>query len=153
MQLWVGQVLGCSKRIFLLAVALTPLGSSASEVGNAVRAQTDGVTLDIRSLPDRVVFCIRAREDIKISSRYGVTFDADREDVDAWDENLPKTIEGPDWDFDLPLRVDIKTRPLAGERRIRIQLGACSDHCDLVKFNIRVPSYRNEVVAEVTCSK
>jgi hypothetical protein len=149
----VGQVRRRLNRILLLTAALIPLGSAAAEVPDVMRVQSDGVTLDIKSLVDRVVFCITAKENIKISAQYGVTFDADRLNAVGWDESLPKTITGPDWDFSLPLRVDLKTRSPSAERRIRIRLGACSDHCDLVQLDLRIPSHRGEVVSNVTCGK
>lgn len=140
--------------ILLLALLWSiPYGATAAEFDNVSRSQMGGVTIETRSFPYHVVFCITANDNIKISSVLGVTFDADRAAGNSWDETLPKTITGPDWDFELPFRADIKTRFQPGGSRVEIRMGACSDHCDLLKFQVRVPySQRNEI-ADTTCDK
>jgi hypothetical protein len=57
-----------------------------------VRLQKDGVNLSIAALADRVVFCISASGDLKVSSEYGVAFKADGPNSKLWRETLPKIV-------------------------------------------------------------
>jgi hypothetical protein len=122
-----------------LLMAIVQSGSSLGEQSDAARVERDGVILEIQTLADRVVFCVSAREGIKISAQYGVTIDAYGRDKNVWNERLPKIITGDGWDFNLPLRIELNTRGSAAAGRVNIRLGACSDHCDLVVFDVRVP--------------
>lgn len=121
----------------VLLAAITPSAASFGEESWVARAEHDGVTLEAETLADRVVFCISARAGIKISAQYGVTIDAAGPDKINWNERLPKTITLEKWDFDLPLRIEMNTKGPAAARRVNVRLGACSDHCDLVVFDVR----------------
>lgn len=94
--------------------------------GAETHLQKDGVNLSITTLADRVVFCITASGDLKISSEYGVEFNTDRQNRKYWSDTLPKVVTGSPYYFDLPLRIDLKTRDKAQERPITVGLGACS---------------------------
>jgi hypothetical protein len=122
--------------IFALLV-LAPFSADAE-----VHLQKDGVRLSVTTLVDRVVFCISASSDLKISSEYGVEFKADRQNGRFWSEPLPKVVTGPPYYFILPLRIELKTRGNAQERPISLNLGACSsaaNTCVPVTFEINAP--------------
>jgi hypothetical protein len=107
-----------------------------------VRLQKDGISLSIAALADRVVFCISASGDLKVSSEYGVAFKADGPNSKLWRETLPKIVTGPPYYFDLPLRIEMKTRGNAQERPITVDLGACSsaaNTCVPITFEISAP--------------
>jgi hypothetical protein len=122
--------------IFALLV-LAPFSADAE-----VHLQKDGVRLSVTTLVDRVVFCISASGDLKISSEYGVEFKADRQNGRFWSEPLPKVVTGPPYYFNLPLRIELKTRGNAQERPISLNLGACSsatNTCVPITFEINTP--------------
>jgi len=107
-----------------------------------VHLQSDGVNLSIATLADRVVFCISASGDLKVSSEYGVEFKTDRPHGKLWRETLPKVVTGSPYYFDLPLRIELKTRGHAAERPITVHLGACSsaaNSCVPVTFEVSAP--------------
>jgi hypothetical protein len=107
-----------------------------------MRAQSDGLSVEVMVQRNHVVFCIRAENDLKISSEYGVEFKADRRDARLWDERLPKVVTGAGDYFDLPLRIDLKSRGDVRGRRIAMDMGACSEAtlCTPVRFKLTLPS-------------
>jgi hypothetical protein len=126
-------------------VALAPFSADAE-----VHMQKDGVTLSVTTLVDRVIFCISALGDSKISSEFGVEFKADRQNSKLWSEHLPKVVTGPPYYFDLPLRVELKTRGNAQERPISLNLGACSsaaNTCVPITFEVKAPTASQSVFA------
>jgi hypothetical protein len=107
-----------------------------------VNLQKDGVSLSIATLADGVVFCISASGDLKVSSEYGVEFRADGPNARLWRETLPKVVTGSPYYFDLPLRIELKTRGNAQERPITVGLGACSaaaNVCAPITFEVSAP--------------
>jgi hypothetical protein len=104
---------------FVLTLASIPAAAGQ-------RMEKQGVSLSTATLGDRVVFCIAASGDLKISSEYGVEFRTDGQHGRLWSETLPKVVTGPPYYFDLPLRIELKTRGNARERPITVDLGACS---------------------------
>jgi|SRR5450432_446886 hypothetical protein len=105
--------------------------------------QKDGVSLSIATLADRVVFCISASGDLKVSSEYGVGFRADGQNGKLWRETLPKVVTATPYYFDLPLRIELKTRGNAEVRPITVDLGACSsaaNACVPVIFEVSAPA-------------
>ena len=135
----------------VLLAAIAPSTASFGEESRVARAEHDGVTLEVETLADRVVFCISARESIKISAQYGVTIDASGRDKINWNERLPKTITLEKWDFDLPLRIEMNTKGPMAARRVNVRLGACSDHCDLVVFDVRAPRSISSSAGDTIC--
>jgi hypothetical protein len=123
----------------LLAVALAAFPRSASA---ELLLRKDGVTLAVTTLADRVVFCISASGDQKVSSEYGVEFKSAAHDARFWLDALPKVVTGTPYYFDLPLRIELKTRGSARERRIDLNLGVCSaaaNACLPVTFEVNAP--------------
>jgi hypothetical protein len=128
-----------TRYLFLLAAALVLFPCSASA---ELLLRKDGVTLAVTTLVDRVVFCITATGDIKVSSEYGVELKSAPHDARSWLDALPKVVTGVPYYFDLPLRVELKTRGNARERRVDLNLGACSaaaNACLPVTFEVRTP--------------
>jgi hypothetical protein len=120
------------------ALILAPIPAAAE-----VHLQKDGVNLSIATLADRVVFCITASGDLKVSSEYGVEFKADGPSAKLWRETLPKVVTGSPYYFDLPLRIELKTHGNAEERPITVDLGACSaaaNACVPVTFEVSAPA-------------
>jgi hypothetical protein len=125
----------------LWAFAFFP-SSAAPHEAAIVRAQSDGLSVDVTVLRDHVAFCIKAGNDLKISSEYGVEFKVDRRDTRLWDERLPKVVTGAGYYFDLPLRIDLKSRGDVRSRRVELDMGACSKatYCKPVRFKLTMPS-------------
>jgi hypothetical protein len=104
--------------------------------------QKNGVTLAVTTLVDRVVFCISASGDLKVSSEYGVEFKSNPHNAKFWLDALPKVVTGPPYYFDLPLRIELKTRGNVHERRVDLNLGACSsaaNACVPITFEVSAP--------------
>jgi hypothetical protein len=123
--------------VFAALILLASIPAAAE-----VHLQKDGVNLSIATLADRVVFCISASGDLKVSSEYGVEFKADGPYGKLWRETLPKVVTGSPYYFDLPLRIELKTRGNAEERPITVDLGACSsaaNACVPVTFEVSAP--------------
>ena len=119
------------------ALILAPIPAAAE-----VHLQKDGVNLSIAALADRVVFCITASGDLKVSSEYGVEFKTDGPSAKLWREILPKVVTGSPYYFDLPLRIELKTHGNAEKRPITVDLGACSsaaNACVPVTFEVSAP--------------
>src|ERR1700680_3844987 len=70
--------------VFAALILLASIPAAAE-----VHLQKDGVNLSIATLADRVVFCISASGDLKVSSEYGVEFKADGPYGKLWRETLP----------------------------------------------------------------
>jgi hypothetical protein len=114
------------------------------------RVEKEGVSLSIATLGDRVAFCIAASGDLKISSEYGIEFKADGQHGKLWSETLPKVVTGPPYYFDLPLRIELKTRGDARERPITVDLGACSaaaNVCVPITFDVSASGASQSEVA------
>lgn len=141
---------GCPVILAALIFASTPAAGEAY-------LQKDGVGLSIATLADRVVFCISASGDLKVSSEYGVEFKADGPNAKLWRENLPKVITGSPYYFDLPLRIELKTRGSAQQRPITVDLGACSsavNACVPITFEVTAPGERqNEPASDCSPKK
>jgi hypothetical protein len=108
---------------------------------HATTQQKDGVTLSVEALADRAVFCISASGDLQISSEYGIEFKA--ANGKPWNEALPKVVTGKPYYFDLPLRIELRTRGRPQQRSIAVNLGACSHAagtCTPITFDITVPA-------------
>jgi hypothetical protein len=123
--------------VFAVLIPLSSLPAAAE-----VHLQKDGVNLSVATLADRVVFCISASGDLKVSSEYGVEFKADGPYSKLWGETLPKVVTGSRYYFDLPLRIELKTHGNAEERPITVDLGACSsaaNACVPVTFEVSAP--------------
>jgi hypothetical protein len=121
----------------LAAVMLAPVPAAAE-----LHLEKQGVSLSLSTLADRVVFCISASGDYKVSSEYGVEFKADAKNGKLWSETLPKVVTGSPYYFDLPLRIELKTRGSARERPITVDLGACSaaaNTCVPITFEVSAP--------------
>jgi len=134
--------------LILFATALIPNAALAIEGADATRGyervQSDGVMLEAHAVHDQIVFCINAEKGLKISAQYGVQFNVDQADLPLWSEPLPKTVTTTDWYFDLPLRINLKTHGGLRERRVHVDLGACSpSHCTPITFQITVPPYHS----------
>jgi hypothetical protein len=109
--------------------------------------QKDGLSVAVASLADRVAFCITAADDLKISSEYGIEFKTDRRNSVFWLEALPKVVTGPPYYFDLPLRIELRTRGNVRERRIELNLGVCSSAastCVPISLEVIVSAVREE---------
>jgi len=122
-------------------LAWLALASSSAHAELLLRK--DGVNLKVTSLVDRVVFCISASGDLKVSSEYGVEFKSTAHNVRFWQDALPKIVTAPPYYFDLPLRIELKTRGSARERRIDVNLGACSaaaNACVPITFEVSAPA-------------
>jgi hypothetical protein len=139
----------------LLATVLAPLWTGRVG-GDELRVQEDGVSLHARTFRDAVIICINAQPPLRIaSSDYGVRFEIERNDRRFWNEAFPKTVTGPGWYFDLPLRIELKTRGDVQRRRIDVDLGTCSEAtlCNPVKLLITLPPYDHGLSAAAACSE
>jgi hypothetical protein len=138
--------------IFAVLIPLASIPAVAE-----VHLQKNGVNLSIATLADRVVFCISALGDLKVSSEYGVEFRADGPYGKLWQETLPKVVTGSPYYFDLPLRIELKTRGNAEERPITVDLGACSsaaNACVPVTFEVSAPGEsQNEPPSDCSATK
>jgi hypothetical protein len=116
--------------------------SRAANTTDVVRAQSEGISVEVTALRDLVAFCIMAANDLKISSEYGVEFKVDGRDARLWNERLPKTVTAAPYYFDLPLRIELKSRGDVRQRRIELDLGACSEAtlCTPLRFKLTLPS-------------
>lgn len=117
--------------------ALLTIQSAAAE---NLRLQQSGVSLEVITEVDKVTLCITADDRTKISAQYGVSIESPGSEVGVWRAKLPERIASEDWDFKLPLRIDLRTRATAAGERPRVKLGACSDQCNLVTFYFYVPA-------------
>jgi len=113
---------------------------SANAAGLQLRQS--GVNLEVFTMPDRVVLCFNADDRTKISGQYGVSIESPA-DAGTWQDRLPERIASEDWDFKLPLRVDMRTKREATGQKLRLKLGACSDQCNLVTFDAFARLFRD----------
>jgi hypothetical protein len=118
------------------------LHAPAAHATDVVRAQSEGVSVEVVVLRDLVAFCIKAANDLKVSAEYGVEFKVDRRDTRLWNERFPKMVTGADYYFDLPLRIELKSHGDVRQHRIALDLGACSEatYCTPVRFKLTMPS-------------
>jgi hypothetical protein len=116
--------------------------ASAATAPDVARARSEGVSVEAMVLRDRVAVCIWAENDLKISAEYGVEFKVDRRDTRLWNERFPKMVTGAGSNFDLPLRVELSARGDLRQRRIEVDLGACSEatFCTPVRFKLTLPA-------------
>jgi hypothetical protein len=107
-----------------------------------VREQHDGVTLDAYLRNGRVTFCFNAEKDVKIASEYGVEFSVPNDEVKLWEEKLPKVVSGSEPYFNLPVRIELKTRGKSLPRQISVGLGVCvsGTYCTPVSFLMTIPA-------------
>ena len=144
------------KRIGHLAI-FAGLLFAAVPAAAKLHLQKDGVNLSIATLADRVVFCISASGDLKVSSEYGIGFKADGANVKLWRDALPKVVTGSPYYFDLPLRIELKTRGNAQVRPITVDLGACSaaaKTCVPITFEVSAPGgSQSEAASECSATK
>jgi hypothetical protein len=107
-------------------------------------AQHDGVTLDAYSRNGQITFCFSAEKGVKIASEYGVEFKVPQGEAKYWNESLPKLFAGSEPYFDLPVRIELKTRGIPNMRQVSIGLGVCvsTQYCTPVTFQITVPTNR-----------
>jgi hypothetical protein len=133
--------MNCNRLAVLAFAAFAP---SALMAQPDVREQHDGVTLDAYSRNGSVTFCFNAEKDVKIASEYGVEFSVPKGEVNLWEEKLPKVVAGSEPYFDLPARIELKTRGKSLPRQILVGLGICvSDtYCTPVAFSVTIPANR-----------
>ena len=128
----------------VVAPIAMPVAAQRAEAGATpdARAQHDGVTLDAYSRNGRITFCFNAEKDIKIASEYGVEFTVPQEEAKLWNETLPKVVAGSEPYFDLPVRIDLKTRGVSHARQVSIGLGVCvsTKYCTPVTFKVTIPT-------------
>ncbi len=135
--------------LFGLLSCTSLLANKASGGSNSLPShEQDGVALSVMSLPDRIVFCIEADANHKISAEYGVEIKLLKGDKKLWREKFPKVITGPNRYFELPVRIDLHTLSHnVGGNSLEITFGACSSltsSCNLIRQSIRVPEVRPE---------
>jgi hypothetical protein len=113
-----------------------------SEIAPDVHAARDGVSLDAYARDGRIVFCFNAEKDVKIASEYGVEFTVPKRQARFWNESLPKVVAGTQPYFDLPVRIELKTRGASQERQVSTELGICvaAKYCTPITFEITVPA-------------
>ncbi len=150
-----GQSDRLARVIIFGAFTLIAMGPARGEtlLNGLTRLASGGVTLDVETLSDRVVFCVRADETHKVSSEFGVEFKIEKRNSGTWKERFPKVVTGSNWYFTLPLRIDLMTRGNASGQRVHVELGACStsNMCDRVEFVAVVPRISKDDV--VDCAK
>ena len=131
----------------ILAVAI-PFVSAATGserttgTTDVTQAATDGVSVEARILPGAAVLCIDADSGLKISAQYGVEVRVDPNEASLWNESFPKLITGPNADFELPLKITLETSGTMQERRVSLDLGACSaseQTCTPIKLRMTMP--------------
>jgi hypothetical protein len=107
-----------------------------------VREQHDGVTLDAYSRSGSVTFCFNAEKDVKIASEYGVEFSVPNDEVKLWEEKLPKVVAGSEPYFNLPVRIELRTRGKSLRRQVSVGLGVCVSgrYCTPVSFSVTIPA-------------
>jgi hypothetical protein len=139
----------------VLAATICPGATLRAETATApdAHAQHDGVRLDAYSRNGQVTFCFSAEKDVKIASEYGVEFRVPRGEARLWNEVMPKLVAGSVPYFELPVRIDLKTRGAARERRISMGLGVCvsATYCTPVAFEITIPA-ATTVAGQPTCA-
>jgi hypothetical protein len=79
---------------------------------------------------------------VKIASEYGVEFKVPPGEARLWNEAMPKLVAGSEPYFELPVRIDLKTRGAPRERRISMGLGVCVSaiYCTPVAFELTIPA-------------
>jgi hypothetical protein len=131
-------------RLGVLAATVLPGAPLRAETAIApdAHAQHDGVRLDAYSRNDQVTFCFNAEKDVKIASEYGVEFKVPPGEARLWNEVMPKLVAGSEPYFELPVRINLKTRGAPGERRISMGLGVCvsATYCTPVAFELTIPA-------------
>jgi hypothetical protein len=107
-----------------------------------VHVEQNGVSLDAYSRNGKITFCFNAEKDVKIASEYGVEFTVPQGEAKLWNEVMPKLIAGSEPYFELPARIELKTRGAARERRVSLGLGVCvsAKYCTPVILEITVPA-------------
>jgi len=128
-----------------LLTAIASLAATAwAETGVPpdVHVQHDGVTLDAYTGNGRIAFCFNADKNVRIASEYGVEFKVPRSQAKLWKEPLPKLVAGKEPYFDLPLRIELKTRGASRPRQVSMGLGVCVSaiYCTPVSFEITIPA-------------
>ena len=138
-----------------LAAIVLPAAATAGEssVAPDVHAQHDGVTIDAYSRNGQITFCLNAAKNVKIASEYGVEFNVPHHQTKLWNERLPKLIAGKKPYFDLPKRIDLKTRGAPHERQVSMGLGVCVSalYCTPVAFEITIPAADRVAAANPAC--
>jgi hypothetical protein len=110
-----------------------------------LKAEMNGVLVNVWSDPHRVIFCFSAAKDVKIASGYGIEFKSPANQKLYWDERLPKVVTKDGNYFSLPLRVELRTRNAIEKRHISIDLGACSEQtCNPIDFELDIPQAISE---------
>jgi hypothetical protein len=144
----------CVLGFTVLAATVWPRATLGAETAIApdAHAQHDGVSLDAYSRSGQVTFCFNAEKDVKIASEYGVEFKVPPGEARLWNEAMPKLVAGSEPYFELPVRIDLKTRGAARERRISMGLGVCvsATYCTPVAFEITIPA-ASAVAGEPAC--
>jgi hypothetical protein len=143
-------------RLCMLAATVLPGAPLRAETAVApdAHAQHDGVRLDAYSRNGQVTFCFNAEKDVKIASEYGVEFKVPPGETRLWNEVMPKLVAGSNPYFELPVRIDLKTRGAPRERRISMGLGVCvsATYCTPVAFEITIPAV-SAGAGEPACEK
>jgi hypothetical protein len=139
-----------------LAAIVLPAAPLRAEtvVAPDVHVQHDGVMLDAYSRNGQITFCFNAENGVKIASEYGVEFKVPRGQTSLWNEPLPKLVAGKQPYFDLPVRIDLKTRGAPHERQVSMGLGVCvsATYCTPVSFEITIPATSGLADESPTCS-
>jgi len=119
-----------------------------------VHVQHDGVKLDAYSRNGQITFCFGTESGVRIASEYGIEFKVPRGQTRLWNEALPKLVAGKQPYFDLPVRIDLRTRGAPVARQVSIGLGVCvsAAYCTPVTFEIAIPGANNVASNNPTCS-
>jgi hypothetical protein len=121
------------------------------ESENVVQFEVGGVVVEVTSEANAASFCVTAASPTKISAMYGLTFDsADRGQRET---SLPQTFYSDVWDFVLPVEVELKAHDVHSWRELTLKLGACSDHCEIDEFQLRVPPFRQKANSDSLCKR
>jgi hypothetical protein len=129
--------------------ALLAIQSAGAE---SLRLQQSGVNVEVITATDKVTLCITATNKTNVSGQYGVSIESPGGAIGVWEEILPERIASEDWDFKLPLRIDLKMKGRTAGQRLLLKLGACSSQCNLVIFNFYVPASSPATVSDLSCA-
>ncbi len=138
--------------MFISAYVAWGLMSAVACAGS--RSEKGGISVSLHATKDQLTVCVGAREGWKVSSEYGVQFNADRQAARAFSDKLPYTYRGEGTYFQIPLRIDLKTNRAPRGRILNVDLGACAfdAQCQPLVFELEIPGISAETSGAPACS-
>jgi len=128
-------------------------GGAPQSKAEFLQWRNQGLNLSAVRLADRIILCLQADDGWRLSSDYGVELSVPSDDKRLWGENFPKLVTGPERYFQLPLRIDLRTKATKKIWVVEVDLGACfkTDFCTPIKFHVMIPNDVPVVSSEGAC--